>query len=463
MIHGHAIDISTSGLKIAVPIAHPMGSEVEVYLPARREIPFDRAITVAGRIIWVLSEADTTFTMGIRLYQPAMPKEVDSSHPNPKLPKPNQPAPTDQPAAEGNACSVQTHTNDDKVNVRRCLIPLGLLFVVLAAFLSLKNANLGGNVNARAGPQEKVQADVHRTINENEQVELGNAQQAAIDGELKRAIESFTRLSRVGTTPTIRLIAKLGHADALRAQGQIPEAVSALGMDSEEAPGIPQAWRTLTKDFRDDLLKFGPNAKGKPLLINAMDLLRPEQLAAARHGQKADPAPPLDANQTIPAQTAGDVDPKSPSRSAALPIAPIPEPATESPPAAAPTRIEIDQSDFVLTLFQGDQRIAEYPVGVGASNTPTPLGTFVIANKLLDPIWYNKGNPVKPGDPRNPLGRHWMGLGDKSGPLTYGIHEATDPKSIGTNFGLGCIRMRPSDAAELFRACDVGTPVRIIP
>jgi len=68
---------------------------------------------------------------------------------------------------------------------------------------------------------------------------------------------------------------------------------------------------------------------------------------------------------------------------------------------------------------------------------------------------------VKNSDPRNPLGTLWMGLGDKKGPTSYGIHPTKDAGSIGGNRSRGCVRMRPADAAELFNICPLGTPVRI--
>lgn len=123
--------------------------------------------------------------------------------------------------------------------------------------------------------------------------------------------------------------------------------------------------------------------------------------------------------------------------------------------------IDVDKSRFELTVMSRNHSLRRFRVGVGLNNS-TPSGDYLIANKLTDPAWYNHGESVPAGDPRNPLGKHWIGLGNARGaPTSYGIHSATARSDIGHPSGRGCIRMMPQDAATLFRLCPIGTPVHI--
>lgn len=130
--------------------------------------------------------------------------------------------------------------------------------------------------------------------------------------------------------------------------------------------------------------------------------------------------------------------------------------------AAAELRIEIHKRERLLWVFDGARPLAALPVGLGAEGS-TPEGRFHIANKLEDPYWYNRGDPIPPGDPRNPLGRYWIGLGDAHGATPYGLHAAQDPAAIGNDTSRGCVHLRPEDAAYLFGLCPTGTEVEILP
>lgn len=112
-----------------------------------------------------------------------------------------------------------------------------------------------------------------------------------------------------------------------------------------------------------------------------------------------------------------------------------------------------DVSENTLVLYFNGEFIISYPVATGTLDTPTPLGEFVIINRLIEPEW--RGFPYN--HPENILGTRWLGL-SKPG---YGIHGTTIPESIGTHATLGCIRMLNEDVEELFDFLPVGTIVRI--
>ena len=125
-------------------------------------------------------------------------------------------------------------------------------------------------------------------------------------------------------------------------------------------------------------------------------------------------------------------------------------------------RIEIDTQTYVLTVHTKEQTLGPFPVGLGRGGS-TPAGDFVIANKIKEPDWYDRGRVVKAGDPENPLGASWMGLGRDGQATSYGIHPTDEPEAIGRDASRGCIRMLPEDAALVFEACPIGTRVHIGP
>lgn len=119
--------------------------------------------------------------------------------------------------------------------------------------------------------------------------------------------------------------------------------------------------------------------------------------------------------------------------------------------------IVVDKSQNTLTLKSGEEFIKLYRVSTGEHNS-TPVGTFKIINKLVDPVWYKAGAAVPPQSPDNILGSRWLGL-SKPG---YGIHGTTDPVSIGKQITAGCVRMVNQEVEELFSIVPVGTEVTII-
>ena len=142
--------------------------------------------------------------------------------------------------------------------------------------------------------------------------------------------------------------------------------------------------------------------------------------------------------------------------------APVLQPAPPVEPAPGSVAVRVDKSGHTLSIRHDGEEVARFPVGLGRSNA-TPEGEFVIANKVTDPDWSDRGRIVKAGDPENPLGRRWMGLGKSGRATPYGIHPTNEPRSIGADMSRGCIRMRPEDAETVFHWCPVGTRVTIAP
>ena len=120
-------------------------------------------------------------------------------------------------------------------------------------------------------------------------------------------------------------------------------------------------------------------------------------------------------------------------------------------------RIVVSIADRKLALVEGDGTVTKiYDVAVGAAETPSPEGEFVIASRVENPSWYWPGKIV-PAGPQNPLGPRWMGLGFEG----FGIHGTNQPHSIGQSASHGCIRMRNRDVKELFGRVRVGDVVEM--
>ena len=117
-----------------------------------------------------------------------------------------------------------------------------------------------------------------------------------------------------------------------------------------------------------------------------------------------------------------------------------------------------------LVLYNRGLAEKEYPVGVGKSLTPTPLGRFKIVRKIHNPAWVNpyRQSTVVPPSETNPIGKYWLGFAMNKKSQEYGFHATTDLSSVGQASTHGCIRMYPEDIKELFGLVKLGTFVHVI-
>jgi lipoprotein-anchoring transpeptidase ErfK/SrfK len=116
--------------------------------------------------------------------------------------------------------------------------------------------------------------------------------------------------------------------------------------------------------------------------------------------------------------------------------------------------IRVYQSQFRLEWYVGGQLVKAFRVAVGAPSTPTPYGRFF--------VWASEpfGPPYTPGifalSGFSPVLDNWPGGG------RVGIHGWTDTSIIGTRASHGCVRMAPTDFAQLLHTVPLGTPVDIL-
>ena len=119
-----------------------------------------------------------------------------------------------------------------------------------------------------------------------------------------------------------------------------------------------------------------------------------------------------------------------------------------------PGYIRVFLSQFRLEYYTGGQLQKTFRVAVGAPSTPTPVGHFY--------VWASEdyGAPYTPGifalSAFSPVLENWPGGG------RTGIHGWTDTSVLGRAASHGCVRMAPSDFAQLLHTVPLGTPVDLL-
>ncbi len=128
-----------------------------------------------------------------------------------------------------------------------------------------------------------------------------------------------------------------------------------------------------------------------------------------------------------------------------------------------PFHVEVYKSAHrldVLAVTSDDVTIyiCSYDVGLGAPDTPTPVGAFVVTEKNENPRYDKPDKGLHFAgfdvDPRNPVGPRWIGVMGATEATAqfedYGIHGTVEPQSIGRNMSDGCIRLRNPEVLELY-------------
>lgn len=159
----------------------------------------------------------------------------------------------------------------------------------------------------------------------------------------------------------------------------------------------------------------------------------------------------------------GDVEPRDPARSeTVIRVAPradeAPAAATRTPGtpnrAAGALRLEADISDRQLHLYEGGELVKSYTIAVGTRKDPTPRGRFNVRKLVWNPGWVppdedwaRKKTAKAPGEKGNPMKVVKIFFREPD----YYIHGTGDTESLGSAASHGCLRMAPSDAAEVGR------------
>lgn len=115
----------------------------------------------------------------------------------------------------------------------------------------------------------------------------------------------------------------------------------------------------------------------------------------------------------------------------------------------------VDLSDFEITVHCHGHYVYRFPVGIGKEGS-TPIGSFTVEDKVVNPRYDGPEGSIEPDDPANPIGERWISLGGG-----YGIHGTIDPDSIGKSESRGCIRMLNKDVEIVYDLLTIGSEVVI--
>ena len=129
----------------------------------------------------------------------------------------------------------------------------------------------------------------------------------------------------------------------------------------------------------------------------------------------------------------------------------------ELAPGEPDIRLTLNVPSFRLTLWQNGKEVKSYFVGVGMKDHPIYIGDLEATDIIWNPPWIppesdwvkemagiTPGEIIKASDPRNPLGKLKIPLGNR-----YLIHEAGKRSDLGNLVSHGCVRMLRSDLYDL--------------
>ena len=140
-----------------------------------------------------------------------------------------------------------------------------------------------------------------------------------------------------------------------------------------------------------------------------------------------------------------------------------------------PFHAVVSKSTFTMDLYlggpggPGSALVTSYPVGLGKHDS-TPAGKWIVTRgkKLKNPAYYSpRGEGVfASSDPRNPLGKYWLGLtgidGQAAGQKSYGVHGTNDVSTIGKQESMGCIRLKNEDVALVYELLVEGKSIVLV-
>ena len=129
----------------------------------------------------------------------------------------------------------------------------------------------------------------------------------------------------------------------------------------------------------------------------------------------------------------------------------------EFEPGEPDIHLTLNVPSFRLTLWQNGREVKSWSVGVGMKDYPIYIGEREAREVIWNPNWIppssdwvrgtkgvRPGEVIKASDPRNPLGKVKIPLGDG-----YLIHQAKGPGDLGNLVSHGCVRMMRADLYDL--------------
>ena len=143
----------------------------------------------------------------------------------------------------------------------------------------------------------------------------------------------------------------------------------------------------------------------------------------------------------------------------------------EFQPGQPDIRITLNIPSFRLTLWQNGKEVKSWYVGIGLKEFPLYIGEREASEIIWNPDWIppdsdwvkeKKGitplEVIKASDPRNPLGKLKIPLGNH-----YLIHQAGSTADVGSLVSHGCVRMVRSELYDLAEKIIAARTVDISP
>ena len=124
-----------------------------------------------------------------------------------------------------------------------------------------------------------------------------------------------------------------------------------------------------------------------------------------------------------------------------------------------PIEVRVSLAACTLRVFWRSGVLRELPccVGDASKGCATPVGTYTVVDRVIDPPYTSPEGKVIPGrTPENPIGSRWI----KFAP-SYGIHGTNEPDSVGKALSKGCVRMRNEDVEWLYDFLPMGSTIVI--
>ncbi len=272
----------------------------------------------------------------------------------------------------------------------------------------------------------------------------------------------------VATTAPAGLLALLAFLPPGAAFGQ-PSALA-----GSTAPGTPATAITSAQKPPPPPPLASPGAAAllggpEPLQISGPQGALPAALAVPLAAPLAGPVVPATASTPLVST------PPAPGKQAPG-VPPLAAANVEAPP---PTTLVLDRSRRLLTVFENGRPLRRFPVAVGMPGWETPVGTFQVMEKTINPVWEHpqKGTHT-PSGPANPLGSRWIGFHqdcqgrrgwdgeqmlDIKGCVVTGFHGTPNRWTVGRALSHGCVRLHDEDVREVFELVSIGTPVTVLP
>ena len=449
---GTAVDISSGGLRIATRRPESVGTPIHIEIQPKKQGPQGEVVFVRGEVKWVLPTGHGEYAMGVAMRvmadtghgqsvslssQSAAHLVESVKHGIRRLGEDGTVAVAFSPDAFSDTPREVRFQKAASGRRRRRRVALACLLIALIGIVLLllvyprpqspprtpavaaRPTGIPGEVDPSTGvkppeastgmPGAPGHASRGRPPGKAPSDLLSSAQVHLASGQTPEANDQFEEvLAHPDSNEVERFLARVGRAQAAAGAAEMDTAMAEMDLAMERIEAIPRPWAALAREMQARLFRRDLTLVDAPLMSEALDI----------------------------------------------------EAALNAQGNASELRIEVDKSDYVMTVFKAGQILRRFPVGLGR-NDATPEGDYEIVNKITDPDWYNRGEVVEAGDPANPLGRRWLGLGRGTSATSYGIHPTPAPDSIGQPKSRGCIRMTPADAEVVFRLCPIGTPVRI--